>query len=96
MLKNSIFKILRNKRKFKKNKKIDYWRWSGFFLAVIGAFILGNANVYSQWVGWTLCTLSCFIWIIMGIKDKDVPRTLMEVMYFIIGLRAIANWLSFN
>ena len=31
----------------------------------------------------------------MGIKDRDVPRTLMEVMYFIIGIRAVINWINF-
>ena len=31
----------------------------------------------------------------MGIKDKDIPRTLMEIMYFVIGIRAIINWVNF-
>ena len=75
-------------------KKIDYWRWLGFILAVIGAYILGHAEVLTQWIGWTICSLSCLIWIIMGLIDKDIPRTLMEIMYFIIGIRAIYNWLS--
>ena len=75
-------------------QKIDGWRWLGFLLAMIGAFILSNADVSTQWLGWGICTVSCFIWIIMGIKDKDIPRTLMEIMYFIIGARAIYNWLN--
>ena len=28
----------------KKIKNIDYWRWFGFLLAVIGAYVLGNGN----------------------------------------------------
>ena len=80
----------------KKIKNIDYWRWFGFLLAVIGAYVLGNAEVYSQWFGWAICTASCLIWIAMGIKDKDIPRTLMEIMYFIIGIRAVINWFNFN
>ena len=76
-------------------KKIDYWRWLGFFLAVAGAYILGNADIYSQWIGWSVCSISCLIWIFMGIKDRDTPRTLMELMYFIIGIRAIINWFNF-
>ena len=76
-------------------KDIKYWRWLGFILAVVGAYILGNADVLSQWPGWTICSVSCLIWIIMGIKDRDVPRTLMEIMYFIIGIRAIINWIKF-
>ena len=51
-------------------KKIKYWRWLGFILAVIGAYILGNAKVLSQWIGWTICSISCLIWIFMGIKDS--------------------------
>ncbi len=74
----------------------DYWRWLGFLLAVFGAYVLGNAEVNSQWLGWSICTVSCLIWIFMGIKDRDIPRTLMEIMYFIIGLRAIVNWLNFS
>tara|TARA_B100001989_G_C24084667_1_gene244116 strand:+ start:117 stop:389 length:273 start_codon:yes stop_codon:yes gene_type:complete len=81
-------------KKILRFKNIKYWRWLGFVLAVVGAYILGNADVSSQWFGWTICTLSCFIWIIMGIKDRDIPRTLMEVMYLIIGIRAILNWIN--
>ena len=29
------------------------------------------------------------------LKDRDIPRTLMEIMYFIIGIRAIINWVRF-
>ena len=77
-------------------KRIDGWRWLGFLLAMIGAFILSNADVQTQWMGWAIATMSCSIWIYMGIKDKDIPRTLMEVMYFVIGIRATINWLDFN
>ena len=70
------------------SKNIKYWRWLGFILAVVGAYILGNADVLSQWLGWTICSVSCFIWI-TGIKDRDIPRTLMEIMYFIIGIREL-------
>ena len=76
-------------------KNIDGMRWLGFILAMIGAFVLSNANPDTQWVGWGIATISCSIWIYMGIKDRDIPRTLMEVMYFIIGIRAIINWVRF-
>tara|TARA_A100001015_G_scaffold296841_1_gene377650 strand:- start:3633 stop:3890 length:258 start_codon:yes stop_codon:yes gene_type:complete len=75
-------------------QKLNFWRWFGFALAVLGAYILGNAQIKSQWLGWTICTISCSVWIIMGIKDKDTPRTLMEIMYFVIGIRAIINWID--
>ena len=87
------------RKKLKRTYKKDYrslasLRWIGFALAVLGAYILGNAVIESQWLGWAICSLSCLIWILMGIKDRDTPRTLMEIMYFIIGIRAIVNWLN--
>ena len=85
--------MIKDKINFKDTK---FWRWFGFILAVIGAYILGNAEVLSQWLGWSICSASCLIWIFMGIKDRDLPRTLMEIMYFIIGIRAILNWLNYN
>ena len=72
--------------------RIDGWRWLGFILAMIGAFILSNADVQTQWMGWAIATMSCRIWIYMGIKDKDIPRALMELMYLLLALRAIYIW----
>ena len=51
---------MKNKINFKDTK---YWRWFGFILAVIGAYILGNAQIISQWLGWAICSASCLIWI---------------------------------
>ena len=73
-------------------KRIDGWRWLGFLLAMIGAFILSNADVQTQWMGWAIATMSCSILIYMVIKDKDIPRALMELMYLLLALRAIYNW----
>ena len=73
-------------------KRIDGWRCVGFLLAMIGAFIISNADVQTQWMGWAIATMSCSIWIYMGIKDKDIPRSLMELMYLLLALRAIYNW----
>ena len=74
-------------------QKIDGWRWLGFVCAMISAFILSNADVNTQWLGWGIATLSCSIWIYMGIKDKDIPRALMELMYLLLAISAIWNWL---
>ena len=73
--------------------KIDGWRWLGFILAMIGAFILSSGDPNRQWMGWAIATVSCSIWIYMGIKDGDIPRALMEAMYLLLALRAIWNWL---
>ena len=54
---------MKNKINFKDTK---YWRWFGFILAVIGAYILGNAQIISQWLGWTICSASCLVGYLWG------------------------------
>ena len=60
---------------------------------MVGAFILSGGDPSVQWVGWLIATFSCSIWIYMGIKDKDLPRALMELMYLLLALRGIYNWI---
>jgi|TARA_A100001011_G_C14306261_1_gene843299 drug/metabolite transporter (DMT)-like permease len=73
--------------------RIDGWRWLGFILAMIGAFILSGGDPSVQWMGWAVAVFSCSIWIYMGLKDKDLPRALMELMYLLLAVRGIYNWL---
>ena len=73
--------------------KIDGWRWLGFVLAMVGAFILSGGDPSVQWIGWLVACFSCAIWIYMGIKDKDVPRALMELFYLLLAIRGIYNWI---
>jgi hypothetical protein len=68
-------------------QKIDGWRWLGFILAMVSAFTLSGGNPDVQWIGWTVALISCSIWIWMGIKDKDTPRALMELMYLLLAVR---------
>ena len=75
-------------------KKINGYRWIGFFLAMISVWILSGANISTQWVGWLLSVISCFMWVYFGYKDKDWPRTLMECSYLILSMRAMFNWLQ--
>ena len=75
-------------------QKIDGWRWVGFILAMVGAFILSSGDPDRQWMGWAVAIFSCSIWIYMGIKDKDTPRALMELMYMLLAIRGIWNWLQ--
>ena len=42
-------------------KDLSGLRWIGFALAMIGAFILSNADVSTQWMGWAIATMSCYI-----------------------------------
>ena len=73
--------------------KIDGWRWLGFVLAMVGAFILSGGDPEVQWMGWAVACGSCSIWIYMGWKDKDLPRALMALFYLLLAVRGIWNWL---
>ncbi len=68
-------------------------RWVGFLIAIISCFILSNANVETQWIGWAIGCVSCSMWVYFGFKDKDTPRALREVMYLLISMRALYNWI---
>ena len=74
-------------------KDIDGWRWTGFFIAIVAALILSDANVETQWIGWALGCVSCLMWVYFGWKDGDIPRTLMELMYLTLSIRAVYNWI---
>mgnify|MGYP001196345326 FL=1 len=74
-------------------KNINGWRWLGFFIAMASVSILSSANISTQWVGWSLSVMACVMWVYFGLKDKDWPRALMELMYLILSMRAVYNWL---
>jgi len=69
-------------------------RWLGFLFAIASVWVLSSAVIATQWIGWTLASISCGIWVYYGYKDKDYPRMLMEIVYVILAMRAIWNWLQ--
>ena len=69
------------------------WRWLGFLLAMVSAFLLSGGNPNVQWLGWAVACVSCSIWIYMGFKDGDTPRALMEIFYLLLAIRGVYNWL---
>ena len=75
-------------------KNINGWRWLGFFIAMASVSILSSANISTQWVGWSLSVMACVMWVYFGLKDKDWPRALMELMYLILSMRAVYNWIN--
>jgi hypothetical protein len=75
-------------------KNINNWRWLGFFVAMASVSILSSANISTQWVGWSLSVVACIMWVYFGLKDKDWPRALMELMYLVLSMRAVFNWLN--
>jgi drug/metabolite transporter (DMT)-like permease len=79
------------KKRFYHIKNKD--RWLGLAIAVSSVYILSEANVDTQWLGWLLSVIACFMWVWFGYRDKDYPRALMELMYLILSMRAMYNWL---
>ena len=74
-------------------QNIDGMRGLGFIIAIIGCFVLSNADPDTQWVGWSIACISCAMWIWFAVKDKDTPRALMELMYLLLAMRAVYNWI---
>lgn len=75
-------------------QNINGWRWLGFFVAIASVSILSSANISTQWVGWSLSVIACVMWVYFGLKDKDWPRALMELMYLVLSMRAVYNWIT--
>jgi len=86
-------KLLKDNMKIRYYRDINGARWLGFGLAMASVFILSSANISTQWVGWTFSVIACIMWVYFGYKDRDWPRTLMELMYLIFSMRAVYNWL---
>jgi drug/metabolite transporter (DMT)-like permease len=68
-------------------------RWIGLAIAVSSVYILSEANIDTQWIGWFLSIIACMMWVWFGYRDKDYPRALMELMYLLLSMRAMYNWL---
>jgi len=61
---------------------------------MVSAFTLSGGDPDKQWLGWSVALSSCSIWIWMGIKDNDIPRALMELMYLLLAIRGVWNWIG--
>jgi hypothetical protein len=70
-------------------------RWVGFVLAMLSAFLLSGGDPNVQWMGWGIACISCSIWLYMGYRDQDIPRALMELMYLVLAIRGVWNWVGF-
>ena len=73
-------------------QKLDKGRWIGFIIAIIAAYILSDADVTTQALGWGLACVSSSMWVYFAVKDKDIPRAMMELMYMLLAMRAVYNW----
>ncbi len=79
-------------------QELTNYRWIGFFLAMISIYILSDGDHFGnpvvQSFGWGSACLSTAFWVFIGMRDGDIPRTLMELVYFGLSVRAVVNWLA--
>jgi len=69
------------------------FRWIAFVAVVSSLLLLTSGDSSVQWMGWTISCCSCLAWAWFAVKDKDTPRMLMEICYFVAGLWGIYNWM---
>ena len=74
-------------------QNLDKGRWLGFLIAIGAANVLSDANPDTQAIGWAMACVSCLMWIYFAVKDKDIPRAMMELMYMLLAMRAVYNWM---
>ena len=67
-------------------------RWLGFVLAMMSVYFLTNGVVEMLWIGWGLSTFSCMLLVYVGLKDGDLSRTAMEIIYLVLAIRGIIVW----
>ena len=67
-------------------------RWIAFILTMLGTWLLTNTNFNFFSLGWGISGLSTIMWVIFAYKDKDIPRTLMEVCFVILCIRGVINF----
>lgn len=70
------------------------YRWVAFLGAVSSLVLLTSGVVSIQWLGWLISSISCLAWIYFARQDRDTPRMLMEMCYFIASLIGVINWLQ--
>ena len=69
-------------------------RWVAFVAAISCLFFLASGVVALQWIGWAISSVTCLAWAYFGWVDKDQPRALMEICYFIAALVGMYNWMG--
>ena len=74
-------------------QKLDKGRWIGFLIAISAAYVLSDSNPDTQAIGWAMAGVRCLMLIWFAIKDKDIPRAMMELMYMLLAMRAVYNWM---
>jgi hypothetical protein len=74
------------------DKKILF-RWVALVLVLIATLLLTSGDVNLQWIGWVVGAIASGVWAYFARLDKDIPRMLMELFYFLISLWGVYNWI---
>lgn len=74
------------------DKKILF-RWIALVLVLLATLLLTSGNINLQWIGWMLGASASVIWAYFARLDKDMPRMLMELFYFVLSLWGVYNWI---
>ena len=67
-------------------------RWIALALCLLGTWLLTNKDIEYFSLGWAISGLSTVMWCYFGIRDKDLPRALMELFFVILCIRGVINF----
>ncbi len=67
-------------------------RWIALALCLLGTWLLTNKDIEYFSLGWAISGLATIMWCYFGIRDKDLPRALMELFFVILCIRGVINF----
>jgi len=71
-----------------------YGRWLAFIAAVVSLGMLTSGVISLQWVGWSISCGTCLAWAYFARQDRDTPRMLMELCFFLAAGWGVHNWIG--
>jgi len=69
------------------------FRWAALILVLIATLLLTSGDVNLQWIGWVVGAVASGAWAYFARLDRDIPRMLMELFYFVVSLWGVYNWI---
>ncbi len=67
-------------------------RWIALIGATISLLLLTSGYINVQWIGWSISCTTCLAWAYFAKIDRDTPRMLMELLFFVASVWGIYNW----
>ena len=69
-------------------------RWIALLFTFTGAYLVTSNNISLFSFGWFISGIATFFWCIFAFQDKDTPRFLMELCFFILCFRGVINFIN--